>query len=189
MFNAIKLTLETINSADRRDALHLLEGLYEHSPWIADKALDARPFLSLAHLKYEMTQVVDRAGQDKQLELIRAHPELAGKAMASDALTTESTSEQSRAGLTHCTAEELLRLQQLNSDYNARFGFPFILAVRGPRGSGLSRQQIIATFARRLQNHPDFELQECLRNIHRVVELRLADKFSARRLVGRLARQ
>ena len=179
MFNAIKLTLETINSADRRDALHLLEGLYEHSPWIADKALDARPFLSLAHLKYEMTQVVERAGKDQQLELIRAHPELAGKAMVSDGLTAESTSEQSRAGLTHCTAEEFAKLQQLNSDYNARFGFPFILAVRGPRGSGLTRQQIIDTFARRLQNHPDFELQECLRNSHRVVELRLADKFSA----------
>ena len=179
MFNAIKLTLETINSADRNDALHLLEGLYEHSPWIADKALDARPFLSLAHLKYEMTQVVERAGKDQQLELIRAHPELAGKAMVSDGLTAESTSEQSRAGLTHCTAEEFAKLQQLNSDYNARFGFPFILAVRGPRGSGLTRQQIIDTFARRLQNHPDFEMQECLRNIHRVVELRLADKFSA----------
>ena len=179
MFNAIKLTLETINSADRRDALHLLEGLYEHSPWIADKALDARPFLSLAHLKYEMTQVVERAGKDQQLELIRAHPELAGKAMVSDGLTAESTSEQSRAGLTHCTAEEFAKLQQLNSDYNAKFGFPFILAVRGPRGSGLTRQQIIDTFARRLQNHPDFEMQECLRNSHRVVELRLADKFSA----------
>ena len=179
MFNAIKLTLETINSADRSDALHLLEGLYEHSPWIADKALDARPFLSLAHLKYEMTQVVERAGKDQQLELIRAHPELAGKAMVSDGLTAESTSEQSRAGLTHCTAEEFAKLQQLNSDYNARFGFPFILAVRGPRGSGLTRQQIIDTFARRLQNHPDFEMQECLRNSHRVVELRLADKFSA----------
>ena len=179
MFNAIKLTLETINSADRNDALHLLEGLYEHSPWIADKALDARPFLSLAHLKYEMTQVVERAGKDQQLELIRAHPELAGKAMVSDDLTAESTSEQSRAGLTHCTAEEFAKLQQLNSDYNTRFGFPFILAVRGPRGSGLTRQQIIDTFARRLQNHPDFEMQECLRNIHRVVELRLADKFSA----------
>ena len=179
MFNAIKLTLETINSADRRDALHLLEGLYEHSPWIADKALDARPFLSLAHLKYEMTQVVEQAGKDQQLELIRAHPELAGKAMVSDGLTAESTSEQSRAGLTHCTAEEFAKLQQLNSDYNAKFGFPFILAVRGPRGSGLTRQQIIDTFARRLQNHPDFEMQECLRNSHRVVELRLADKFSA----------
>ncbi len=180
----MKLTLDTLNNAPRNDALQLLAGPYEHSPWIADKALDARPFLSLAHLKYELTQVVDRAGQDKQLELIRAHPELAGKAMVSDALTTESTSEQSRAGLTHCTEDEFATLQQLNSDYTAKFGFPFILAVRGPRGSGLTRQQIIDTFARRLQNHPDFELQECLRNIHRVVELRLADKFAAEPTLG-----
>jgi beta-ureidopropionase / N-carbamoyl-L-amino-acid hydrolase len=92
------LTLDTLNSAARSDALQLLDGLYEHSPWIADKALYARPFRSLAHLKYEMTQVVERAGKDKQLELIRAHPELAGKAMISDDLTAESTSEQSRAG-------------------------------------------------------------------------------------------
>jgi beta-ureidopropionase / N-carbamoyl-L-amino-acid hydrolase len=178
------LTLETLNSAPRSDALQLLDGLYEHSPWIAEKALDARPFRSLAHLKYEMTQIVERAGKDRQLTLIRAHPELAGKAMVSDDLTAESTNEQSRAGLTHCTAEEFARLQQLNGDYNAKFGFPFILAVRGPRGSGLNKQQIIATFARRLQNHPDFELQECLRNIHRVVELRLNDKFAAEPTLG-----
>jgi beta-ureidopropionase / N-carbamoyl-L-amino-acid hydrolase len=178
------LTLETLNRASRGDALLLLDGLYEHSPWIADQALDARPFRSLAHLKYEMTQVVERAGKDRQLELIRAHPELAGKAMVSDDLTAESTSEQSRAGLTHCTAEEFARLQQLNSDYNAKFGFPFILAVRGPRGSGLNKRQIIATFSRRLQNHPDFELQECLRNIHRVVELRVNDKFAAEPTLG-----
>jgi beta-ureidopropionase / N-carbamoyl-L-amino-acid hydrolase len=178
------LTLDTLNSAARSDALLLLDGLHEHSPWIAEKALDTRPFRSLAHLKYEMTQVVERAGKDKQLELIRAHPELAGKALVSDDLTAESTSEQGRAGLTHCSAEEFARLQQLNSDYNARFGFPFILAVRGPRGSGLNRQQIIATFARRLQNHPDFELQECLRNIHRVVELRVNDKFAVEPALG-----
>jgi beta-ureidopropionase / N-carbamoyl-L-amino-acid hydrolase len=178
------LTLDTLNKAPRSDALQLLDGLYEHSPWIADKALDARPFRSLAHLKYEMTQVVERADKDKQLELIRAHPELAGKAMVSDDLTAESTNEQSRAGLTHCTAEEFATLQQLNSDYSAKFGFPFILAVRGPRGSGLNKQQIISTFARRLQNHPDFELHECLRNIHRVVELRLCDKFAAEPTLG-----
>ena len=178
------LTLDTLNNAPRSAALQLLDGLYEHSPWIADMALDARPFRSLAHLKYEMTQIVDRAGKNKQLELIRAHPELAGKAMGSDDLTAESTNEQSRAGLTHCSAEEFAKLQQLNSDYNTKFGFPFILAVRGPRGSGLNKQQIIATFARRLQNHPDFELQECLRNIHRVVELRLNDKFAAEPVLG-----
>ena len=178
------LTLETLNSAQRGDALLLLDGLYEHSPWIADQALGARPFRSLAHLKYEMTQVVERASKDKQLELIRAHPELAGKAMVSDDLTAESTHEQSGAGLTRCTAEEFATLQHLNTDYNAKFGFPFILAVRGPHGSGLSRQQIITAFARRLQNHPDFELQECLRNIHRVVELRLNDKFAAEPALG-----
>jgi beta-ureidopropionase / N-carbamoyl-L-amino-acid hydrolase len=178
------LTLDTLNTAPRDEALQLLDGLYEHSPWIADKALDARPFRSLAHLKYEMTQVVERAGKDQQIELIRAHPELAGKAMVSDDLTVESTSEQSRAGLTHCTPEEFATLQQLNSDYNAKFGFPFILAVRGPRGSGFNKRQIIATFARRLQNHPDFEMQECLRNIHRVVELRVNDKFAAEPALG-----
>jgi N-carbamoyl-L-amino-acid hydrolase len=82
--------------------------------------------------------------------LIRAHPELAGKAMVAKTLTAESTNEQNKAGLTDCTPEEFARIQQLNADYNARFGFPFILAVRGPRGLGLSKAEIIDTFARRL---------------------------------------
>ena len=180
----MKLTLENLNRATEKEALELLGGLYEHSPWVAEKALAARPFKSLAHLKWVMTQVLDGADQKAQVNLIRAHPELDGKAMVSNDLTAESTSEQSRAGLTHCSPEDLASLQQLNADYNAKFGFPFILAVRGPRGSGLARQQIIATFARRLQNHPDFELQECLRNIHRVVELRLNDKFGIEPAAG-----
>jgi beta-ureidopropionase / N-carbamoyl-L-amino-acid hydrolase len=173
------ITLEQVNAAPHAEALQLLDGLYEHSPWIADKALDARPFQSLAHLKHAMTRVLREAGRDAQVKLIQAHPELAGKAMVSKNLTAESTNEQGKAGLTDCMPEEFATLQKLNADYNAKFGFPFILAVRGPRGDGLSKQQIIETFARRLQNHPDFELQENLRNIHRVVELRLNDKFAA----------
>ena len=178
------ITLEQVNAAPRDQALQLLDGLYEHSPWVAGKALDARPFRSLAHLKYEMTRVLQQAGPAAQLGLIQAHPELAGKAMVSQQLTTESTHEQDQAGLSNCTPEEFSALQQLNRDYNARFGFPFILAVRGPRGTGLTRPQIIATFARRLQNQPDFEIQECLRNIHRVVELRLNDKFAIEPTLG-----
>ncbi len=171
------LTLDHINNAPHTEALQLLGGLYEHSPWIADKALAARPFQSLAHLKHAMTVVLKNAGKQAQTDLIRAHPELAGKAMVSQSLTTESTHEQQTAGLTQCTAEEFATIQQLNTDYNTKFGFPFILAVRGTRGNGLTKQQIISTFTRRLQNHPEFELTECLRNIHRVVELRLNDKF------------
>ncbi len=177
-------TLEQLNAASPAEALQMLDGLYEHSPWIAEAALQLRPFRSLAQLKYAMVQVLNGAGMERQLELIRAHPELAGKAMVAQALTAESTNEQSQAGLTHCTPEEFARIQELNTDYNARFGFPFILAVRGPRGTGLPRQEIIATFARRLSNHPDFERAEALRNIHRIAEIRLNDKFGYEPVLG-----
>ena len=171
------LTLDRLNAATQADFTAALEGTYEHSPWIAERAWLQRPFATLPALKRALVQVVREAGRDAQLALIRAHPELAGKAMVAKALTAESTNEQGKAGLTDCTPEEFARLQQLNADYNARFGWPFILAVRGPRGTGLSRTQIIDTFARRLQAHPDFEFAECLRHIHRIAEIRLDDKF------------
>ncbi len=171
------LTLEQLNSASHEEAAQMLDGLYEHSPWIAEQALVQRPFRTLAQLKHAMTQVLAQAGREAQLKLIRAHPELAGKAMISKTLTTESSHEQTQAGLTHCTPEEFAKIQQLNADYNTKFGWPFILAVRGPRGTGLNKSQIIETFERRLHGHPDFELAECVRNIHRIVEIRLNDKF------------
>ena len=178
------ITLEQLNSASQAQAAQMLDGLYEHSPWIAEQALNERPFKSLAHLKHAMCEVLAHAGREAQLGLIRAHPELAGKAMVSKTLTAESTNEQTQAGLTDCTPEEFARIQQLNADYNAKFGFPFILAVRGPRGVGLNKAQIIEAFERRLHGHPDFELQECLRNIHRIVEIRLNDKFGVEPTLG-----
>ncbi|MEG2279461.1 MAG: 2-oxo-4-hydroxy-4-carboxy-5-ureidoimidazoline decarboxylase [Comamonas sp.] len=178
------LTLEQLNTADAASAVQMLDGLYEHSPWIAQNALAQRPFASLAHLKYAMVQVLEQAGVQPQLDLIRAHPELAGKAMVAKSLTAESTNEQNKAGLTQCTPEEFAHIQQLNAAYNARFGFPFILAVRGPRGTGLLKQEIIDTFARRLSNHPDFERAEALRNIHRIAEIRLNDKFGYEPTLG-----
>ena len=171
------ITLAQLNAASLVEAAQMLDGLYEHSQWISEQALSERPFKSLAHLKHAMTRVLDEAGRPAQLKLIRAHPELAGKAMVSKTLTAESTNEQTKAGLTDCTAEEFAKIQKLNAKYNDKFGWPFILAVRGARGLGLNKQQIIETFERRLHGHPDFELQECLRNIHRIVEIRLNDKF------------
>ncbi|OBY84366.1 MULTISPECIES: 2-oxo-4-hydroxy-4-carboxy-5-ureidoimidazoline decarboxylase [Delftia] len=171
------LTLEQLNAADLATAASLLDGLYEHSPWIAEAALAQRPFRSLAQIKYAMAQVLDKAPVQAKLDLIRAHPELAGKAMETNTLTAESTNEQNKAGLTRCTPEELEHIRKLNAEYGKRFGFPFILAVRGPRGAGLAKAEIIETFERRLHNHPDFELGEALRNIHRIAEIRLNDKF------------
>ena len=178
------LTLTQLNAASTDEAVALLDGLYEHSPWIVRQALVQRPFQSLAQLKYAMTQVVAQGGREPQLALLRAHPELAGKAMVSNTLTAESTNEQNKAGLTQCTPAEFEKIQKLNSDYNTRFGFPFILAVRGPRGLGLNKAEIIATFERRLQGHPDFELAECLRNVHRIAEIRLNDKFDYTPVAG-----
>ncbi|PQA80946.1 OHCU decarboxylase [Limnohabitans sp. TS-CS-82] len=178
------ITLNQINTLPRAEAAALLTGLYEHSDWIAEQALDARPFASAAALKHAMVKTLEKAGRAPQLALVRAHPELAGKAMVSKSLTAESTNEQTKAGLTNCTPEEFAHIQQLNASYNAKFGFPFILAVRGPRGSGLNKQQIISTFERRLHNHPDYELAECLRNIHRIVEIRLNDKLGYEPALG-----
>jgi N-carbamoyl-L-amino-acid hydrolase len=178
------LTLQQLHSASDAEAAQMLSGLYEHSPWIVQAALAQRPFASLAQLKHALVQVLDAAGLDAQLALIRAHPELAGKAMVSQTLTAESSNEQSAAGLTHCSAQEFARIQELNAAYKARFDFPFILAVRGPRGSGLPRQEIIETFERRLHGQRSFEIEECLRNIHRIAELRLNDKFGIEPVLG-----
>ena len=173
------LTLDHLNGVSLDEACALLDGLYEHSPWIARAALLQRPFVSLAKLKHVMTEIVSTGGKDAQLALLRAHPELAGKAMVDKSLTAESTNEQSKAGLTQCTPAEFEKIQTLNAAYNAKFGFPFIVAVRGPRGVGMQKAEIIATLERRLNGHPDYELQECLRNVHRIAEIRLNDKFGA----------
>jgi N-carbamoyl-L-amino-acid hydrolase len=171
------LTLDQLNAAPHDEAARLLDGLYEHTPWIATKALSARPFTSLAQLKHQMVRELAAADRETQVTLVRAHPELAGKAMEAGSLTAESTTEQRAAGLTRCTPDELQRIRELNAAYAAKFGFPFVLAVRGPRGTGLSKEVILATYQRRLDHHPDFELGEALRNIHRIVEIRLNDLF------------
>ena len=140
-------TLDQLAAADRAEFVHLLDGTYEHSPWVAERAWASRPFKTPAHLKLALAKAVREAGRDAQVALVRAHPELAGKAMVSKTLTAESTNEQGKAGLTDCTPEEFARIQELNATYNAKFGWPFILAVRGPRGTGLAKQQIIDTLS------------------------------------------
>jgi N-carbamoyl-L-amino-acid hydrolase len=180
----VTLTIDQLNAASAAECAALLDGTYEHSPWVAERAAAQRPFASLTHLKLVLAQGVREAGREAQVALVRAHPELAGKAMVGKTLTAESTHEQGKAGLSDCTPEEFAKIQQLNAAYNARFGFPFILAVRGPRGTGLNKREIIATFERRLEHPVDYELAECLRNIHRIAEIRLADKFGVEPTLG-----
>jgi N-carbamoyl-L-amino-acid hydrolase len=166
-------TIEKLNASNEADFVNALRGIYEHSPWIAARAAPARPFANLTSLKLTLQSVVDAASIDEQLALLRAHPELAGKAAIAGGLTAESTSEQASSGLDRCTAHEYAQLHLLNAQYNGRFGFPFILAVKGPTGRGLTRQAIIATFERRVDNARGDELREALRQVHRIAEIRL----------------
>jgi N-carbamoyl-L-amino-acid hydrolase len=171
-------TLSQLNTCDEAAFADTLRGIYEHSPWIAQRAAQQRPFATAAALKLALQAVVAAAAEDEQLRLIRAHPELAGKAAIAGQLTQESTQEQARSGLNLCSADEYATLHRLNAHYHGRFGFPFILAVKGPDGNGLTRQAIIETFTRRLKNQRADEMAECLRQIHRIAELRINDLLS-----------
>jgi len=166
-------TLLDLNRLDTAAFVERLHGIYEHSPWIPERAAAQRPFASLAALKLALQDAVSLASEDEQLSLLRAHPELAGKAAIAGELTMESTGEQAASGLDRCSPDEYAALHALNAAYNARFGFPFILAVKGPTGQGLTRQAIISTFRRRLGNAVHDEMMEALRQVHRIAEIRL----------------
>lgn len=153
-------------------------GIYEHSPWVAERVWDAGQVPDdvpederddLMRLSDAMAEVVEAAGEEAQLALLRAHPDLAGRLAVDGGLTAESGAEQASAGLDRCTPAEFAEFQRLNRDYTDRFGFPFIIAVRG-----LDRAAILAAFRRRLDNERETEFREALDQVHRIARLRLA---------------
>ena len=144
-------------------------GIYENSPWVAEKAaplIDGSADIDV--IARVMVDCVDNASRERQLALIRAHPDLAGKAAIADELTDDSKSEQASAGLDQCTRDEYERFQALNSAYRRKFGFPFVMAVRN-----CSRAQILAAFESRLENDYDEEFENALLEIHKIARMRL----------------
>ena len=152
-----------------REFVQRYRGIYEHSPWVAEKAAplvdDSADVDVIARV---MADCVDNASAERQLALIRAHPDLAGKAAIAGSLTDESGSEQASAGLDRCSPEEYERFQALNTAYRRRFGFPFVMAVRN-----CSREQILAAFESRLENDHDEEFENALLEIHKIARMRL----------------
>ena len=166
--------LNTINTLPQASFTQMLGGIFEHSPWVAEEAWHARPFTDVDALHEAMVSAVRRAPFVRQLAFLRAHPELAGKAMVDNSLTAESANEQTRSGLTRCSPEEFARLQELNSSYNLKFGWPFILAVRF-----LDRASILHTFAERLEQPAADEFESCMANIEKITRWRLDDLIAA----------
>ncbi len=168
-----QFSLDALNTMTQDEFTAALGAIFEHSPWVAQRAAACRPFNSVQQLHAAMADAVRNAQEEERLQLIRAHPELAGKAAVRGELTEESTREQKGAGLDQCSADEFAHLQQLNRDYNDKFGFPFVIAVKGH-----NRQSILENFSRRLANDRDTEAKECIEQIIRIGGFRLADAVS-----------
>jgi OHCU decarboxylase len=168
------MTLDGINSFDRGTFVAAFGDVFEHSPWVAERAFASAPFASGDELHDAMCRVMLEATPAEQLALIRAHPQLAGKAAIRGELTQASMREQQGAGLDQCSPEEFARLTALNAAYQEKFGFPFIIAVRGH-----TRESVIAAMQTRLANDVETEHAEALRQIERIAGFRLAAMITA----------
>ena len=160
--------LDQVNAMSAAEFVGTLGGVFEHSPWVAERAFVARPFADVGGLHAAMAAVVKRASRDEQLALLRAHPELAGREAQSGTLTADSTGEQKSAGLYELAREEMRRISDLNRRYRDRFGFPFIIAVRRHDKAGILRE-----FERRLALDPETELANDLEQVFTITRLRL----------------
>ena len=154
---------------DCHDFIARYGGIYEHSPWVAEQVAPIAAGLEdTERLAELMADCVDNAARERQLALIRAHPDLAGKLQVGGELTAESTEEQASAGLDQCSRVEFERFQALNDAYREKFGFPFVMAVRQS-----NRAEILEAFGVRLKNDYDEEFETALAEIHKIARLRL----------------
>ncbi len=164
------MTLDSINALDRAGFVAKLGHLFEHSPWVAEETWPQRPFRDLEQLHAALCTAMRAASRERQLALIAAHPDLAGRLAQQRKLTQESTREQASAGLDALTDEELTDFQRLNTRYRERFGFPFIICARLN-----AKDAILRAMQSRLPNSPEQEFATALAEIEKIAKLRLSD--------------
>jgi 2-oxo-4-hydroxy-4-carboxy-5-ureidoimidazoline decarboxylase len=160
------VTIAQLNALDRDQFVEAIGWVFEHSPWVAELAWTCRPFADVDDLHRAMMAVVAEADRDRQAALLRAHPDLGARARMSDA----SVGEQAGAGLDRLTPDDFARLRRLNTAYQAKFGFPFLLAVKGS-----TAQQVMAALEERLMRGSEEEFAEALRQAYRIARFRLED--------------
>lgn len=170
---APSLTLRAVNALDQAAFVAALGPLFEGPPWIVRAAWHARPFASLEQLHQALCDVMDAAPEERQVSLLRAHPDLVGRAALAGTLGPASTAEQSAAGLDRLTPEEIAEFSRLNVAYHERFGFPFVICAREQR-----KESILAGFAARLGNPRAREIETALGEVAKICRLRLRDTVS-----------
>jgi OHCU decarboxylase len=165
----LSTSISEINAVPRAEFVRIAGPVFEHSPWIAERAATARPFASVAALHAAMCGIVESAAIEEQFGLIRAHPDLVGRAV----LTAESQGEQAAAGLSELSPAEVALFDRYNREYQARFGFPFVICARLNK-----KDAILAAFPVRLKNSAAAERATALAEIYKIAQLRLADLVS-----------
>lgn len=163
-------TLEQLNQADEAAFVEQMGNIYEESPWVAERVAPDRPFESVDALETAMHDAVEAASQDQQLELLRAHPDLGDQTGITDA----SKEEQSSAGLDQLTPDQYEAFQQLNERYRERFGFPFIMAVKGA-----SPSEIRAAMEQRVEHSESEEFRTALSEVHTIASLRIDEQITS----------
>jgi 2-oxo-4-hydroxy-4-carboxy-5-ureidoimidazoline decarboxylase len=166
----VTLALAEVNALDETGFTQALGFVFELSPWVVTRAHAAQPFASREALHAAMMAVLEATPEADRLALIRAHPELAGKAAITKTLTAESLSEQASAGLDRLTPDEFARFHELNAAYGAKFGFPFIICVRLN-----DKTSILRAMTRRLAHDRISEIDEAIAQIGLISRLRLFD--------------
>ena len=164
------IALNHLNTCDRPQFVAALGSIFEHSPWVAERAWERRPFASIDELHRAMVTAMLAATPDEKLSLLRAHPDLGTRLRMSDA----STSEQAGAGLDSLTGDEFSRLQRLNAEYREKFGFPFVFAVRGS-----TKHDVLAALATRVTEAVESEWAEALRQVSRIAAFRLKETVTS----------
>jgi len=165
-----KFKVAQLNSFIREDFVHLIGPVFEHSPWIAEATWVKRPFEDVEALHGSLCETVRAAGEEKQLALIRAHPDLVGRAALEGSLTCQSSAEQASAGLDKLTEEEIASFQNSNQAYRDRFGFPFVICARLNK-----KEAILRGFRERLKHSREEEIKTALEEIYKIAYLRLQD--------------
>jgi OHCU decarboxylase len=163
-------TISKINQSNREDFIRIVGPVFEHSPWIAAAVWNQRPFADWKQLHHALCAVVISTDENAKLDLIRAHPDLVGRAALEGSLTSASTSEQASAGLSKLSQEEIALFQKHNAAYHEKFGFPFVICARLNK-----KEAILAGFELRLKHSRDDEIQTALEEIFKIAELRLRD--------------
>lgn len=166
----MKITIDELNRLGREEFVSRLGPAFEDSPWVADGAWKFRPFEDVDELHGAMVRVVETASDERRMALIRAHPDLAGKAAVAGELTPESEGEQASAGLDRLTPEEYDAFTRMNSAYREKFRFPMIACVREH-----TKESILRNAESRLDNTPEGEVETALGEVYKIAHLRLGD--------------